>query len=163
MWGVRRKRLGLGILAAVSCAGLLAACAGEPPAPAPVLMGAATTGAEIGSPVLSTASVMPSTPSLQAPRPNRSTAARHPSRHRIASTNRHTPAVPRAAHRKTQNHVAHGVSKRRHAKVAANSISLDAPHSVASPSVGSPRKSAAAAERSASWVSPAPSAQSAHD
>jgi hypothetical protein len=160
-------RLGLGITVVLSCGSLLVACAGgEPPTPAPVVMGG--TGQDRG---VSNPSDLPR---VRPPAPSRVTtefaqgSARHPSTPPIASTARRAAAASKARHGKHSMHVKNDrAPTKRHLKLA----SAHPAHKRAAQARTVPldtRRSASSGDRVAkslsrtgksAWVYPAPAQQ----
>jgi hypothetical protein len=157
----KARRIGLGLALVLSCAALLVACAGgEPPTPAPVIMGTAPAPvlAELASPAIAAPIIV--TPTRSAPK------ARAPATRKLASKDRNRPVLVRAAHWKAVLD-AKLPSKARHIKLAsaqpnhrrataARTVPLDA--APATPSRGKIDKSATAGAKPA-WISPRPAPQ----
>ena len=154
----KTRRIGSGLALVLSCGALLVACAGgEPPTPAPVIMGTAPAPelAELASPAIAA-------PKIAAPT-RAASKARSPATRKLATKDRHRPVLVRAAHWKALLD-AKLPAKARHIKLAsaqpnhrratqASTVSLDA--APAKASRGKIDKSATADAKPA-WVSPQP-------
>lgn len=124
MGEIRSKRFILGTVVLLGCGGLLAACAGEPPTPAPVVMSAPPPIADAGSPLLS------SSPRISAPAPVRRTVAqatsqrpptvqaRRGSRH-LASGKEHHHSAKATHHKAAKHHIARKGITPKQAKITA--------------------------------------------
>src|ERR1043166_319037 len=89
----KTRRIGSGLALVLSCGALLVACAGgEPPTPAPVIMGTAPAPelSELARPAI--AAPTTSTATRAAPK------ARPPATRKLASKDRNRPVLLRAAH-----------------------------------------------------------------
>jgi hypothetical protein len=125
MGETRVSRLGLlGVAVVLSSAALLAACAGNPPQPAPVAMSAPISTADAGPPIASD-SLGVATPSVRRSFARPSAQQRHiadarrVARH-MAAKEHHRSSPVKAVHHKSAKHLAaHRAPQRKHAKVSA--------------------------------------------
>jgi hypothetical protein len=124
MGEIRSKQFILRTAILFSCGGLLVACAGDPPKPAPVAMGApppiADSGPSVmsGSPLIS--SSVPVRRSFERPASqSKRVAEGRPSSKHLVSSKKHHHSVKATHHKAAKQHIAHKGTARKQAKVSA--------------------------------------------